>query len=187
MTSTLVVVPYEVAGKKTSQVTVTTAGATSAPVAVQVANSAPGIYTVSGDGTGQAIAFLQNGSLNFNGNPVLDGDGITILCTGEGLVTPAAPTGVPFGQSPPSPVLPISATVDGQVAQVTQAYSVPGAIGQFLVQIIPPSGISDTSATVQITVGSAMTQIAQIAVTTPPDDGSSGDSGSLRRPKRAKY
>jgi uncharacterized protein (TIGR03437 family) len=182
-TSTLAVVPYEVAAKTSSQVTVVTAGVTSAAFTVQIASSAPGIYTTSGTGTGQAIAFLQDGTTNSANNPVQDGQGITILCTGEGLLTPAVATGVPIGLSPPSPVLSLTATVDGQPAQVTQSYSVPGALGQLLVQVIPPNGVADQAAQIQIMIGNGMTQVAQISVTTPPDDGS-GSSGDYLKKRR---
>ncbi len=179
VTSTLVVVPYEIASQAISQVTVKTGGVTSAPFAVQIAASAPGIYTQTGDGLGQAVAYLGDGSLNSGGNPVQDGSVIRILCTGEGLVSPAAITGVPIGQSPPSPVLLVSATIDGQTAQVNQAYSVPGTVGQFLVELIPPDGVSDQSASVQIMVGNGTTQIATIAVVGVPDD--SSDLGQSRK------
>ena len=53
ITSLTVQVPYEVAAQTMSQVTVTVSGVTSAPFAVQIAPSAPGIYTLTGDGLGR--------------------------------------------------------------------------------------------------------------------------------------
>jgi uncharacterized protein (TIGR03437 family) len=179
ITSLTVQVPYEVSAQTTSQVTVTVGGVTSAPFAVQIAPSAPGIYTLTGDGLGQAIAMDSDGFLN--GNDIAQaGSTVAVLCTGEGVVSPAAMTGVPIGSSPPSPLLPVSATIDGESAAIDGAYSLPGAIGQFLVNVEVPNDISTNSnATLVITVGNASSQsTASISVMSAPDD--SGDGSDLR-------
>jgi uncharacterized protein (TIGR03437 family) len=189
LTSTQVVVPYEVAGQTTSQVTVTTGGSTSAPFQVQIAASAPGIYTTSPDGLGQAIAYVNDGTLNSPDNPTLAGDVVTILCTGAGLLSPAVPTGVPVPATTPSPVLPVAATLNGEIAEVAQAYSLPGTIGEFAVDVrIPYDTQSNSTATVQITVGKAASQYASIAVEGQPDNSSGPDSdtSSYRRQLGAK-
>ena len=180
LTSTTAVVPYEVAAQTTSQVTVTTNGVTSAPFAVQIAPSAPGIYTETGDGLGQAVALTQGGF----GGVAPAGSTVAVLCTGEGLVNPAAMTGVPIGPTPPSPVLPISATINGEAAGVDGAYSVPGTIGQFIVSVQVPNDISTNgSATLTITVGNAASQsTATLSVMSAPDQ--SDDGSDLRRAKR---
>jgi uncharacterized protein (TIGR03437 family) len=186
LTSTMAVVPYEVAGKMTSQITVTTAGATSTPFTVQLAPSAPGIYTVSGDGTGQAIAYNQDGTLNSANNPVNAGDVVTILCTGAGLLSPAVATGVPVPPTTPSPVLPVMVTFSGSPAEVDQAYSIPGTIGQFAVDVrLPYDASQASSAPIQIMVGNASSQVASIAVQSQSDDSNSSSSSDLA-PKRKK-
>jgi uncharacterized protein (TIGR03437 family) len=158
--SAQVVVPYEMSGKATAQVTVTTEDATSAPFVVQIAPSAPGVFTVSGTGQGQAIAFGENGLPNLPGNPAPGGSILLILCTGDGLISPSVATGVPISSNTPSPVLPVSATVGGLPALVDQAYSIPGTIGQFVVDLRVPDGVSsDDGASVMIVVGNAMTQL----------------------------
>ena len=188
LTSTMVEVPYEVSAQAMSQVTVTANGVTSAPFAVQIAPSAPGIYTLTGDGLGQAIAIDEDGLLN--GNDVAPaGSTVAVLCTGEGVISPAAMTGVPIGPSPPSPLLQVSATIDGESAGVNGVYSLPGAIGQFIVNVVVPNDIStDSNAALVITVGNAASQsTATISVIEAPDD--SGDSSDFRmnkaRPKPA--
>ena len=183
--SVLVQVPYEVSGQASSQVTVTVSGVTSAPFAVQVASSAPGIYTLTNDGLGQAVALGPDGSIMDQGGAVPAGSPVAILCTGEGLVTPAASTGVPISANAPYPVLQVTATVNGEGATVDGAYSLPGAIGQFIVTVEVPDDIPTTqSAAVVIMVGNAASQTtASISVTGAPDD--SGDVGDLRK-KRLK-
>jgi uncharacterized protein (TIGR03437 family) len=187
-TSTLAVVPYEVSGQTASQVTVTTNGVTSAPFAVQLASSAPGIYTMTGDGQGQAYAFGPDGNFNTFNNPAPAGTDVYVLCTGEGLENPASATGVPIGATPPSPVLPVTATVGGEMANVDQVYAVPGTIGMFLVAVSVPSDISSSaSIIVTIMVGSAVSQnSATIAVLANQEAGSdNGNDGSdLKRSRR---
>lgn len=187
LTGTLAVVPYEVASETSSQVTVTTNGVTSAPFTVQIAPSAPGIFTLSGNGQGQAFAIGQDGTVNGPNNPVQGGSVISILCTGEGVVSPAAMTGVPISSTPPSPVLPVSAVIDGEAMMVNQAYSLPGTIGQFIVDLVVPDDISsELTATVVITVGSAASQnTASISVVSDPDQGGGDGGGDIRVRKPA--
>ena len=188
LTSTMVVVPNEVSIEAVSQVTVITSGVTSPAFAVQIAPSAPGIYTMSGDGQGQAFAYNDDGSLNST-NAALAGSSVNILCTGAGLLSPSVATGVLVPPTTPSPVLPVSATLDGLPLPVNQAYAIPGTLGQFVVSVgLPDSAQSESSAAIQITVGAAASQTASIAVQgVPPDSGSGSDSMLRRRlaPKRA--
>ena len=160
------VVPYEMSGAVSAQVTVTTEGIASAPFTVQIAPSAPGVFTVSGTGQGQAIAFGENGLPNSPDNPARGGSQLSVLCTGEGLVSPAASTGVAISRTPPSPVLAVSATIRGLRAEVIDAYSVPGTTGQFVVDLRVPNGVSqDNGAAILVMVGTTMTPVgATIAV-----------------------
>lgn len=163
--SAQVVVPYELSGQSTAQVTVNTGNAASAPFAVQVAASAPGIFTVSWTGEGQAVAFNDSGTANSPDNPAVAGSVVSILCTGEGLISPSVATGVTISSNPPSPVLPITAMIDGIPTVVDQAYSIPGTIGQFVVDLVVPDNITDSTASFMIMVGNAMTQLnATVAV-----------------------
>jgi uncharacterized protein (TIGR03437 family) len=156
--STQVVVPYEVADQATAQVTVTTGDLASTPFSVQIAASAPGIFTVNGTGQGQATAFGQDGLPNTPNNPIESDSIVSILCTGAGLISPAVGTGVPIPATTPSPVLPVTAMLGGVAAEVVQAYSIPGTIGQFVVDVRIPDGIAaDSRASVTVMVGDAMT------------------------------
>lgn len=175
-----VVVPFEISGQATAHVTVTTEDVTSAPSAVQIAPSAPGVFTASGTGQGQAIAFGENGLPNSPDNPALAGSILSILCTGEGLISPSVATGVPISTTPPSPVLPVTATVRGLPAVVDQAYSIPGTIGQFVVDLRVPDGVAqDDNASVLIMVGNTMTQVGPTVVVRGVDDSSSDMDAQL--------
>ena len=136
-----------------------------------------------GDGQGQAYALSDNGLLNNPANPEQAGGTISVLCTGEGLVTPAAMTGVLIGPTPPSPVLPVTATIDGENALVAQAYSLSGAIGQFIVEVtVPSDAASDQGATLVITVGNAMS-VASISVQGQSDGDDGGDGSDIKTRK----
>ena len=184
LSSALVVVPYEVSGQNTSQVTVTTDGISSNVFTAQIVSSSPGVFTVSGTGQGPAFAFDSTGASNA-AEGALAGSTVSVVCTGEGLVTPAATTGVASTQNPPSPVLPVTATIDGISADVEDAYSIPGAIGVFVVDIIVPDNVSTNSgAALQIVVGNAATQPGvSVSVLEEPD--SSSDSIVRKRSKPA--
>jgi uncharacterized protein (TIGR03437 family) len=172
--SAQVVVPYEISGQAAAQVTITTDDVTSVPFAVQIAPSAPGIFTVSGTGQGQAIAFGENGLPNSPENPTPGGSILSILCTGAGLISPSVATGVPIPTTTPSPVLSVTATVRGLPAVVDQAYSIPGTIGQFVVDLRVPDGVAqDDNAAVLIMVGNAMTQVGATVVVREGEDSNS--------------
>ena len=157
--SAQVVVPYELSGQAAAQLTITTEGVTSAPFAVQLAPSAPGVFTRSGSGQGRAIAFIENGMPNSHQNAAPAGSILAILCTGEGLITPSVATGTPISMTPPSPVLSVTASIAGLPAVVDQAYSIPGTIGQFVVDLRVPDGVStDDNASLTIMVGDTTTQ-----------------------------
>jgi len=79
-------VPFEVAGKSSTQVVATVNGTASAARQVAVAAAAPGIFTRDLTGTGQAVVFNQDGTLNSATNPAARGSVLTLWITGMGLL-----------------------------------------------------------------------------------------------------
>lgn len=150
-----VVVPYEVTPGNTS-VTVSYGGQVSLELPVQVAPTAPGIFTVDQSGQGQAVAFNETGTMNSPTTPVVEGTVIIVYMTGAGLVTPSEPDGVfAFVQ----PLLPVTATIGGiasDVQFVAGDYTLtPGIIRVF---IRVPVGITGSAIPVIVTVGGVSTQ-----------------------------
>jgi uncharacterized protein (TIGR03437 family) len=121
------VVPWEVAGL--SQVTValqSAAGATALNVAV--ASAAPGIFTFSASGTGQAVALNQDGSTNGPNNPAAAGSYVSVYFTGGGVTDPPGVTGSVSNLIVSSLAQTPTATVGGVPAYVSFAGSAPGFV-----------------------------------------------------------
>ena len=87
------IVPYVVAGHASSTVQVELNGARTDDVAVAVAASAPGIFTLAGNGLLGAAALNQDGSVNSSGNPADRGTVVTLFATGEGQTDPGGVDG----------------------------------------------------------------------------------------------
>lgn len=103
-------VPYEVdttgVPSKTKNIVVTN-GSITANGTVDIAPTAPGIFTVDASGAGQAAALNQDGTLNSSTNAEKIGKVVVLYLTGEGLYTntPAFPPGpdgyvIPTGDIP---------------------------------------------------------------------------------------
>lgn len=123
------IVPYAVAGKTTTQLIVEVNGAASAPVTLNVADAAPGIFTADASGKGQAALLNENGSLNTAANPAAAGSIVVIYLTGEGQTTPAGVDGaLALGPAYPKPNLPVTVTAGGYDAEILYAGAAPGAV-----------------------------------------------------------
>ena len=153
---TSLVVPYSVAGKRTTEVVVDYKGRTSAPVTLPVVDSAPGIFTAANSGSGQGAILLENFSVNGPGNPVARGRAAMVFMTvgGENGTDGMMAGGI--AQHP----LPVRATVGGVDAPVLYAGPSPGLIwGLTQVNVLVPDNAPTGSAVpVVITFGSRSTQ-----------------------------
>jgi uncharacterized protein (TIGR03437 family) len=154
-----VVVPYGVTGSRAT-VVAQYQEQTSAPVTLTVAQSAPALFTLGSSGAGQAAAINADGTVNTAGNPAKIGSYVSLYATGGGETSPAGVDGSVASASPPKPVLPVSVTVGGRVAQVQYAGGAPGLVaGVMQINVQIPSGISSGSAVpVMVNVGSALSQ-----------------------------
>ena len=154
------VVPYGIAGQSMTNVEVDFSGATSDLRAVEVGEAAPGIFTRDSSGQGQAAAQNQDGTPNGPSHPAPKGSTIVIFATGAGVTKPASVDGAIAGASPPVPVLPVTATVGGQMAKVAYAGGAPFEVNGILqVNLVIPEGASSGSAIpLAIQVGTAQSQ-----------------------------
>jgi len=167
-----VIVPYEIAGRATTTVTVIYSSQTSAGISQQVANQAPGIYTFSSTGVGQAAVLNQNGT--FNGPPtglVIGGQTVTtvpapqgtviaVFMTGGGQSNPAStsgtvtPTGTTLYKIPGT----VTATINGVNAIVEFAGEAPALVtGVIQVNLLVPTGVTGSGLPLSITINGVTT------------------------------
>jgi len=160
------VVPYEVAQLHGSQpVVVRFLGQTSNAIGVQVAPTAPGIFTANASGTGPGAISNQNYSANSPSNPAAKGSTVAIYMTGEGLTSPTLATGsvttatLPPPQVTPPPLLPVAVLIDGQPAAIAYAGEAPGLVaGVMQVNVVIPAGARTGDLPLVVSVGGTSSQ-----------------------------
>ena len=124
------VVPYEIAGRFSTRMQVEARNQRSRDIELRVADTAPGIFALSGSGSGQGTVLNQNGSVNRPGNPESPGNVIVIYATGHGQTTPPGTTGlvIPAGDLRRPVATPVLVRIGGQLATVEYAGSAPGLV-----------------------------------------------------------
>jgi trimeric autotransporter adhesin len=159
---TSVMVPYGIGGRPTTNMVVEYMGVQSNAIAYNVVAAAPGIYTLNQSGAGPGAILNQDYGVNGSSAPAARGSVVMVYMTGEGVNSPAntdgafAPTN---GTGLNKPVLPVTATVGGQVAAVKYYGSAPGIIyGVMQVNVEIPAAAVTGPQEVVITVGTAATQ-----------------------------
>ena len=158
-TQVAAIVPYETDGT-TVQVQVSYQGQTSEALTVQLAASAPAIFSRDSTGKGQAAAINQDFSVNGDAHPAPVGSVISLYVTGEGQTSPAGTDGQIAGAALPQPLLAISVTIGGIPATVLYAGGASGEVaGVMQVNVQVPPGVQPGSAVpVMLTVGKASSQ-----------------------------
>ena len=155
------IVPYALTGAMTTQVTVSYQGAASRAMAVAVAPSAPGIFSLDSSGAGPGAILNQDFSVNSASNPAARGSAVMIYATGEGQTTPAGGDGKLSDPSAlATPLLPVSVQIGGVAAQVLYAGAAPGLVaGVLQVNVLIPAGAPAGAVPVAITVGANQSQM----------------------------
>ena len=153
-------VPYAVAGSQNANVVVTFQNQTTASFQVQVAATAPGIFTLNTSGSGEAVAFNQDGTLNSATNPATAGTVVVLYGTGEGVTEPPGTDGLMAGSMLfRTPVADVSVTIGGQAALVAYAGSSPGQVtGILQVEAVIPPGAGTGAVPVVLKIGAASSQ-----------------------------
>jgi trimeric autotransporter adhesin len=151
-------VPYEVDGAATASVVVSVNGQQSNALTVPVVPAAPGIFTADASGAGPGA--ILNADLTVNGpnHPAGKGETVAIYMTGEGQTTPIGDTGK-VTTTPPLPRQTVTATVDGQPAEVRFAGEAPGIVsGVMQVNVVVPPAVRTGDLPVVVTVGGVPSQ-----------------------------
>ena len=163
------VVPYEIAGRPSVNVVVEYKSLRSAPIRVNIAASAPGIFTADSSGKGQAAALNSDGRLNSPQNPAKPGSIVVLYATGEGQTDPFGISGRLATDVYPKPQLPVSVIINGQPAEVLYAGAAPNLIAGLLqVNVRIPDTITAVgSLPVLISVGDIVSQ-EQVTISVAP-------------------
>ncbi len=156
---TAVLVPNAVAGSSTASVVVKYKDQTTAAFSAQVAQAAPGIFTLDASGSKAAVAFNEDGSLNSATNPAAAGSVVALFATGGGVTEPPGDDGAVAGDVFRTLVAPATMTVGGKTAQVIYAGSSPGQLyGIVQVEAIVPSGAGTGAVPAVLSIASASSQ-----------------------------
>jgi uncharacterized protein (TIGR03118 family) len=161
--ATSVIVPYDVFGSQTANVVVTYKGNTSATFTAQVAQTAPGLFTVGESGTGAVVAVNYDGSLNTANNPSPRGFPVLVYATGEGQTDPGGINGlIASGLFVKTPYATVSATIAGQNAPLIYAGSAVGSVaGVMEVELsvpVLPATTAGGALPITLTVGGVNSQ-----------------------------
>ena len=153
-------VPYE-SELGNAQVVVTVNGVASVPSTVRVAAAAPGIFQF---GEKRAVVHNQNYTVNTDDNPAEVGSFVIAYLTGSGGLDNGVPTGKAAGANPLSrPRGTVTATLNGQPAEIVFAGLTPEFIGLMQVNLKVPSLLPGTYPLV-ITVGGETSNAALMTI-----------------------
>jgi uncharacterized protein (TIGR03437 family) len=149
------IVPYQVAGRKTTEVVVEYQGQRSSPVVLPVVRSAPALFTLDASGVGQAAMLNETGCCNSVRNPAVRGTVASLYATGEGLPLPG-------GAKRPVTPMPVGVAVGGVPAEIVWA----GNVGLLQVNFrIPANAPVGDAVPLVLTVGNAhSTAAATVAI-----------------------
>jgi uncharacterized protein (TIGR03437 family) len=148
------IVPYEVAGRVTTQVAVGYNGQVSASLTVPVTDSVPALFTSDASGKGQGAILNQDTTVNSPSNPAAQGSVVVLYGTGEGATDPPGVDGQIAGSVLPKSKLPVSVTIDGKDAVVMYAGAAPSEVaGVIQVNVLLPDGVKSGPVPVVLKVG----------------------------------
>ena len=125
----------------------------SGSIQLPVVISAPGIFTTTQTGKGQAAAINQNGVLNNAQSPAAAGQVVSLYVTGLGPYNAAGADGLQHM------ALPIQAFLGGTQATVQYAGNAPGyTSGLQQVNIVVPAGVGGLATALTLTAGGVSSQ-----------------------------
>ena len=145
-------IPFECSATGEVTATVTVGGQTGTQTFV-LALASPGLFTVNGSGAGDGVIVHADNSLVSDARPASAGEELVIYATGLGGTNPSFETGSAANQINAT-ALPVSVTIGGKAAKVTNAGLTQGWVGLYQVSAIVPSGLSGSQSVV-ISVGSS--------------------------------
>ena len=140
-------------------------GTASNKVTVYVTPSAPGIFTLTQNGVGNAAVLHADYSVVTQDSPAKIGETLQLFVTGLGAVTPAVADGATAPSSPLSLVnADVGVYIDTQQAQVVFKGLAPGFAALYQVNFVVPGGVSSGQVYVDISTPDAYSSEAKIYI-----------------------
>jgi uncharacterized protein (TIGR03437 family) len=157
----IAVAPYGLDGKTSTQAQVEVQGTLSNTVTLNVAPSAPAVYSADGTGAGPGAVLNQDYSVNAPGSAAAIGTVIQIFATGGGRTTPAISDGKLVTTPLPQLNLPVAVRIGGIDAIVQYAGGAPGLVaGLMQVNAVVPDAVQP---------GDAVPLVVQVGAMSSPD------------------
>jgi uncharacterized protein (TIGR03437 family) len=137
------IVPYAVAGGRSTTIQVEYQGGLSNAIDLPVAAAMPGIFTADASGQGQAAALNQDTSFNSAAHPEVRGRIVVFYATGLGQTTPPGNDGHLVMGALPVLTLPVEVFIGGVQAEIMYAGPAPQMVaGVMQVNARIPAGIA---------------------------------------------
>ena len=142
-----------------------TNGAPSNKVTVYVTGTAPGVFTLTQNGVGNAAVLHADFSIVTQAKPAKVGETLQLFVTGLGAVTPAVADGAAAPSNPLSTVnSDVAVFVDGEQAQVSFKGLAPGFAALYQINFVVPSGVSSGIVYLDVSTPDGYTSEAKLYV-----------------------
>jgi uncharacterized protein (TIGR03437 family) len=135
---------------------------TSAPVKMQVVETAPAVLTTAG--SNHAMAQNPYGELNSPDNPAQPGQSVAVFLTGQGLVdNPVANGAVPPSSPVSAPLALVQVQVGGKDASISFAGLATGFVGLLRLDIVIPE-VADGEQPLEVSIGGVSASTTVLSV-----------------------
>jgi uncharacterized protein (TIGR03437 family) len=159
------VIPYEVTGP-TATFLVMNGAASSNSVTVALAPTAPGVFSLNGNGLGDGAILHPNYSVVSQANPATPGEIVQVFATGLGTVNPAVQDGTAAPSQPLAKVTaPVTVYVGGiQVTNIQFQGLSPASASLYQINIQIPANVGTGSQPLEVQTASGVTDLVDIWV-----------------------
>jgi len=167
-------IPWELQGLSSAMLTTTSADGSSATFQVALSTSAPAVFSVNQQGTGQGLVTIANsgtlvappGSIDgATTRAAAKGDFITIYCVGLGAVNNPPSTGAAAPDGSSTTLAPVSVLLNGVAVPAAYAGLSPGSVGMYQVNLqIPDSAPTGNAVALTLSAGGATSNTVTIAL-----------------------
>jgi len=159
-------VPFGLQPGTAVKISVQAAGQHSSPLPVGVVSAEPAIFSLFGEGLGQAAARNEDGGLNLPGNPVRLGSIVTLFATGAGMFDPPLADGHVPPVPPPLLRQPLQVLFDEIPSEILFAGAAPGLIGVTQINVRVPLELAGSPNSQHIKIRVIVESISSAPATT---------------------